>query len=300
MHSGREDFMKSMAILRAIFLLTLFSAFQAESQDLLEQPPGEGIRIGPFPLAESVRGVPLALRSSAFLALKEEQGQLRLLSRVIVDLSDLQRKVGAIIDTVPLPTDNCARFAADNLVPRIWGKQITINGEVATLRLNGDLDVWQCIKNPIPCSKVEWDGIVPRVVTFDCNDPIKNKINQPFDAEIALRLVVSPSNTVAVMPGDPQVRLGGTGGSVTEQLLQIVGVDIKARVKESLDRAINPDLLKASLPAELQRLDPTLTGARFFNNAGALAASLEMTAILDAEDLLGLFELFNPAPEGSP
>lgn len=292
--------MNSMVILRAVFLLSLFSVSQARPQDLLDQPPGEGIRIGPFPLAESVRGVPLALRSSAFLTLKEEEGQLRLLSRVIVDLSDLQRKVGAIIDTVPLPTDNCARFAADNLVPRIWGKQITVKGEVATLRLNGDLDIWQCMKNPIPCTKVEWDGIIPRVVTFDCNDPIKNKINQPFDAEVNLRLVVSPPNTVAVMPGDPRVRLGGTEGGVTEQLLRIVGVDINARVKESLDRAISPDLLKAPLPEKLRRLDPTLTRAEFFNNAGTLAASLEMTATLDADDLLGLFELFNPSLEGSP
>jgi len=292
--------MKSMSILGASFLLFLVGVSSVEPQDLLAQPPGEGIRIGPFPLAESVRGVPLALRSSVFLAIEEEKGQPRLLSRVIVDLSDLQRKVGAIIDTVPLPTDNCARFAADNLVPRIWGKQITINGEVATLRLNGDLDVWQCIKNPIPCSKVEWHGIVPHVVTFDCNPPIKNKINQPFDAEIALRLVVSSPNTVVVMPGDPQVHLGGTLGSVTEQLLRIVGVDINARVKESLDRAISPDLLKAPLPAELLRLDPTFTRAEFFNNAGALAASLEMTATLDADDLLSLLTLFKPAGEGSP
>jgi hypothetical protein len=290
--------MKAMPILGASLLLFLFGVSSAEPQDLLVQPPGEGIRVGPFPLSESIRGVPLALRSSAFLVLKKEEGQLRLLSRLIVDLTDLQRQVGAIIDTVPLPTDNCARFAADNLVPRIWGKQLTINGDVATLRLNGDLDVWQCIKNPIPCSKVEWDGIVPHVVTFDCNEPIKNKINQPFDAEIALRLVVAPSNTVSIMAGDPQLRMGGTLGSVTEQLLRIVGVDIEARVKESLDRAISPDLLKAPLPAEVQRLDPTFTRAEFFNNAGSLAASLEMTSTLDADDLLGLFELFKL--KGSP
>src|SRR6185369_88461 len=292
--------MKVMSILVASFLLFLIGASPSEPQDILIQPPGEGIRLGPFPLAASVRGVSLALRSSVFLTLKDEQGKLALLSRVIVDLSDLQRKIGAIIDTVPLPADNCARFAADNIVPRIWGKQITVNGEVAIVRLNGDLDVWQCIKNPIPCSKVEWKGIVPHVVTFDCNDPIKNKINQSFDAEVAVHFVVSPPNAVSVMPGEPQVRLGGTLGSVMEQLLKIVGVDINARIKESLDRAISPDLLKVPLPAELQRLEPTFTRACFFNNAGTLAASLEMTAKLDADDLPGLVKLFEPAAEGKP
>ena len=291
--------MKAVSMLAACFVLFFANVSSGEPQDLLVQKPDQGIRLGPFPLVEAVRGVPLNLRSSVFLSFEEGTDPKRLVSRVIVDLSDLQRKVGTLIDTIPLPTDNCASFAVDNLVPQIWGKRVTIDGDVATLRLNGDLDIWQCIKNPIPCTKIEWDGIVPRIETFDCNEPVKNKINQPFDAEIALRLGVSSSNTVTVVPGDPQLHLGGAGGSITQQLLQIVGVDIQALLKEALDGAISPESLKAPLPVALQRLHPTFTRAMFFDNNGSLAASLEMTATLDADILPGLIGLFVGA-QGNP
>lgn len=284
--------MKPLRIAGIISLLLLGGVASGEPQDLLVQQPGQGIRLGPFPLTETVRGVPLNLRSSVFLSFEEGTDPLRLVSRVVVDLSDLQRKIDTIIDTIPLPTDNCARFAADNLVPRIWKKWVTIDGDVATLRLNGDLDIWQCIKNPIPCTELTWDGIE----TYDCNEPIKNRINQPFDAEIAFRLGVSPPNAVRVVPGDPQLRLGGTGGSFTQQLLQIVGVDIQALLKEALDGAINPESLKAPLPVALQSLHPAFTRAAFFDNNGSLAASLEMTVTLDAATLPGVIGLFGDAP----
>src|SRR5688572_23612668 len=138
-----EDLMKGMAILGAISLL-LLGAFPAETQDALSQTPSEGIRIGPHPHAETVQGVTLALRVSTFLTPEEEDDHLRLSSRVVVDLSDLQRKIGAIISTIPLPTDNCRQRGIDKINPvaKIWGEDLSVNGEVAILKLNGQVVGW--------------------------------------------------------------------------------------------------------------------------------------------------------------
>ena len=263
----------------------------AKPKDALFQVPAHGLRIGPQSFSESLRGVPFALRASAFINVQPaEKDRFLLSARIVTDLSDLQSKVSAIIDTIPLPSDNCARFAPDNLVPRISGKQITAEGEVATLRLDGDLDVWQCAKNPAyPVCKI-----------FGCGKEMKNKVEATFEVQIPVHFVVA-SNTAAFAVGDPQVRIRGKGdvGKLVEGLLRAVGVDIEGKVKAALKRAIEPDKLKVPLPAELQRLGPTFTQAGFFNNAGALATSLEMTATVDGRSLLGLLEILRPAGVGS-
>ena len=262
----------------------------AESQDALLQIPAHGLRIGPLTFRESLRGVPLALRGSAFLSFKPtEKNQFLFSARIVADLSDLQKKISNIIDTVPLPSDNCARHAVDNLVPRILEKEITLEGEVATLRLAGELDVWAC-------------DIALHCRLLGCHDVMKTKIESTFEMQIPVHFVVAASNTAVFAVGDPQVNIRGIRDvdRLAETILRAVGVDIEGKAKAALKRAIGPDLLKMPLPTELQRLDPTFTRAAFFNNSGALATSLEMTATVDGKGLLGLIKLFKPAQEGSP
>lgn len=271
--------MKGTAIIGAISLFLLGDS-PADSQDALSETPAEGVRIGPHPHSETVQGVPLDLRVSTFLTPEEEDDHLRLLSRVVVDLSDLQRKIGAIIGTTPLPKDNCDHHGIDNWVARTWGEELSIDGAVATLRLNGQAVQWTC------------GSIFGEEYKFE-------NLRQSFEARLPLRLGIS-GQAIAVELGRPDVDLKGGLSEITKEILKLLGVDIQRHVKEAVERAIKPDMLKAPLPAELQRLDPTLTSARFFNNSGALAASLEMTSTLDGDDLLGLFELFNQALQGTP
>jgi len=266
---------------------------EPSSQDALAQTPAHGLRIGPRPFTATVQGVPLDLNSSVFVNVKPlEKGQFLLSARLVADLSDLQRKIGDIIDTVQLPSDNCARFADNNLVPSISGKQITIEGEVATLRLSGELEVWKCEKNPL----YEFCKL------FGCGEVIKTKLEATFDLKIPVRSAVGDSSTVVFVLGDPQIEIRGKRDvdRLAEGILRAAGVDIEGKVKTALGHAIKPDLLRVPLPAELKHLDPTLTRAQFFNNAGGLATSLEMTAAVAGHDLLGLLKLLAPKEEGSP
>lgn len=284
--------MKTMIQVVALTALFWFGAHSVVAQEALLEPRKDESLFGPYSLSQTVQGVPLSTEASAFLSLLPEGDALRINVRVVTDLSDLQQKAGTLVDTIPLPTDNCARFSLDNIVARIWGKQITISGNMATLKLNGDVDVWTCLENPVPCTRIEWDGIVPRLVTYGCNPPIKNRnVNQPFEATLPFRLVVVDPQTMAVELGEPSVSLGGALGGVTDKVLRIAGVEINSRVKEALNQAINPDLLKASLPEDLRQLESTITRAELLNNSGALAATFEMSTVVDGEGLSRLVTL---------
>jgi hypothetical protein len=264
--------MKTRMIIAAFFLLALSGVSPA--QDALTQSPTEGIRIGPISLEETVQGVPLALQASTFLAVKEGDGDGRsLLSvRVVVDLSEFQSKIAPIIDTIPLPNDNCGHDGIDNLVARIWGKEISNNGEVATLRLNGQVVAWTCIS------------------IFGAK--IKTKtVSQSFEARIPFWLKAAGQQAVAAELGQPVIDLEGGLSDVSEEILKLVGVDINRHAKDILDRAIKPDLLTVSIPAQLRSFSPVLTQAQFFSNAGTLAASFEMTAVVDGRSLIELFKM---------
>jgi hypothetical protein len=258
---------------------------------LLQRRPGE-LAAPPISFKPTVQGVPLTIPVSCFLALAPAGSQIQIGVRAVADLSDLQAKIGSLIDTIPLPTNPCDHFGVDNVVPRIWGKGLTIEGSVATLALKGDVNVWACAKNPVPCSRIEWDettvfGVVvrvPRTVFYDCNPPVNKQIaNQPFDAAIPFSVALVNPRTVAVQLGNPTINLGGALGGVTSGILQIAGVDLSSQAKGLLDRALNPDLLQQTLPTDLLPFHPAITRAELVNNAGALALYAEMSASIDGK-----------------
>ncbi len=222
-----------------------------ETQNLLLQAqPGE-IPVGTYDYTDTVQGVALSFPLWMFVNIDRQTDQLVLHARVVGDLSDLQRKVGSLVDTIPLPTNTCDHHGADNVVARIWGKQLTVDGNVASLKLNGDIDVWLC---------------TPLIKT--------RLVNQPFDATLPFQLAVADPHTIGLTMGTPAVTLGGAAAPI----LRIAGVDINGKVKEMLDKAINLDALRKPLPPEVMALNPTITHAELFSNAGALAASVSMQA----------------------
>jgi hypothetical protein len=205
---------------------------------------------------------------------------------------NLQNKIGPLIDTIPLPTDNCSHFGLDNIVARIWGKQITVGDSGAILKLNGNVEVWTCVKNPVPCTRIERDGIFPRVVFFDCNPPIKNRnLSQSFEALLPFSVEVVPPQSFGLKLGTPSIDLGGPLGDVTEGILRIAGVDINAEARKALERAVSPGSLTQTLPDFLTPYNPTLTRAELLSNSGSLALTLEAQATLTVAQFAELLTL---------
>jgi hypothetical protein len=234
------------------------------------QPRPDEVPIPSIPFSQTIRGVPLSISVSGFLSFLPVGSQIQVNTRILANLSDLQRKIGSLIDTIPLPTDNCAHFGADNLVARIWGKDITIAGDVATLTLHGDVEVWGCANLPIiGVSKTRFGS-------------------QPFDATLPFRAVVADPHTIAAQVSQPSITLGGQFGSVTQWLIGSLGINLNALAKEALDRLITPDLLKQTLPNDLLTLNPVITRAELMSNSGALALYVEMNASFDGAPLVRL------------
>jgi hypothetical protein len=232
------------------------------AQDLLQEPrPGEAL-LGPLPFPQNVQGVPLQLRISLFFSRHDQAGKPSIHTRVLLDLADVQGRINDLVDTIPLPKDNCAHFGADNLVVSIPDKALSVSGNEATLQLKGEVDVWGCLELPF--------GL----------PPAKTEIQQPAEVALPLSLGLA-GQKVGVTLGVPRVKLLGPLQPVTATVLNFFNVDLNARLKEAIDRAINPDLLKWSLPAALLKANPTLTRAEFLSNSGALVASLEMEASPD-------------------
>lgn len=282
------------AIVTMALLISLVSGMAAAQNVLVHHQEGESL-LGPIPLNHSVQGVAFSTPISAFLSVKPEGEMMRINARIVADLADLQQKVGALVDTIPLPRDNCAHFSVDNIVARISDKVITVNGNVATLQLRGDVDIWACVENPVPCTR--FDGIVPKFYT--CDRPIKTRIiSQPFEATISFWLAVEGSpHAVVVKLGDPNVRLRGDLRNLTEEVLNLLGVNLNRQVKELLGRALNPDVLRAALPEELNQLNASVTRAELLSNSGVLAATVVLSA---AVDLRSLSELMGALQNGLP
>jgi hypothetical protein len=287
-------------------VLLACAASSALAQDALTGARLGEVAIGPVAVQQDIQGVPVDLRATSFVTVKTEPSSFLFGLRLVADLGDLQQKIGPIVDTAPLPGDNCNHFGLDNVVARIWGKQLSVSGASGVLKLNGDVDVWTCAKNPIPCSRVDWvvkDGLfgtkfsVPEAKIYECNSPVKTRnVNQPFEATLPFSLVVLNGQSVALKLGQPSVNLGGQLGGVTGGLLRIAGVDINAKAKAALDQAIGPELLQESIPPEYLKLNPQIVAAQFLDNGGRMAATIELKASASGEAITGLLQTLVDAP----
>jgi hypothetical protein len=241
------------------------SVLEGAALSTLLQPRPDELWFGPVPFPANVQGVALSLPVTVALAIEPAGDQLQIHARLLGDLSDLQHKIGSLIDTIPLPTDGCAQVNANNLTVRIWGKELTITGDTASLILHGDVIDWFCLQLP-----------------FSDPDP-KRIVTQPFDATLPFQVVKAGLQTIAVQLGEPTVTLGGQFGSVTQGILNIAGVNINAQAGALLNRSIPSGLLQQTLPADLEPLHPEITLAGLRSDAGSLALYAELNASIDGK-----------------
>ena len=130
----------------------------------------------------------------------------------------------------------------------------------------------------------------PKVVTWPGN-PIKNKlVTQPFDADLPVNLVRANETTVALSIGRPDIELKGQYVSITKGVLSIAGIDVNQKAADALNKAIDPEKLKLAIPSEFQEYNPNIDSARFIDDAGQLAAEMNMSALIPAEKVTALIK----------
>lgn len=252
------------------------------------------VQVGPIAVQQDVNSISVTSNVTSFFSLKTENSALHLKARVIANLSDLQRKIGAIVDTFPLPHENCGSYSGNNPVVKLPTKSLTVSGNKALFSLSGNVEMWDCRENPIPNSKVEWEvkdigfGIktkVPVVTTWP-GSPIKNMLaSQSFDATLPLIAYAPDTLTAAIKFEKPNINLKGQYAFITEGVLSIAGIDINAEAQKALDKAISPTSLQRSVPSEYLDLNPKIEDLEFFDLEGQLAMKINLTAAVPAEKL---------------
>lgn len=267
-------------------------------------PAPNEVQIGPITASPVANGVGLNVPVTTFVAVMTTPAGITLDSRVYADLLDVQNKIGSIIDTIPLPTNNCASFSGNNPVVRIWGKQLVASGASAVLKLNGYVEMWDCRENPIPNSKIDWVeerwlGVPvkrPKVVTWP-GDPIKNKLaTQPFDASLTITPHLVNDQTAAVRLENPQISLGGQYAVITNGILRVAGIDLNGEAGKALSNALDPALLQQSMPKDLADLNPKIKKAEFTDVGGRLGLSVGAAAQLPADRLTDLLKALVEKP----
>ena len=263
------------------------------------------VEIAPMTQPVDVNGVAVQVTLRGDLKPTIANRVLTVRAEVVIDLADLQAKLGQIVATFPLPRDNCASFKPDNIVASLSEAGIGAREGAAIVVLKGNVEIWTCLENPVPKTKVEMQvkdvgfGIktkVPVVITWP-GDPLKTRLaSQSFTASVPF-LLRAQGESVGIEPGQPSIDLTGQYASITEGLLSIAGVNINDFALAALQKAIDWSQLRACFPQELAKLNPQFEEAEFAEVDGRLMAKAVVTGRLESTNALDLYTQLNNADD---
>ncbi|TAY50941.1 hypothetical protein [Rhizobium leguminosarum] len=256
----------------------------------------EEMMVGPISYQQDVNGVAVNLSATTYFQLSNTAKEITLKARVVGDLTDLQKKIGQIVDTFALPSDNCKSFSGNNPVVNLPRKELLYREQKAVFSVGGTVDMWDCRENPVPNSKVEWKlqdvgfGIktkVPVVVTWP-GSPIKNKLgSQSFDVDLPLA-ITHATDSLSLVIEKPAIDLKGQYAFITEGILKIAGIDINQKAHDALEKAIDPNKLRVAIPEELGEFHPQIDGAKFVDLSGNLAIEISLSASVPLAELTNI------------
>lgn len=278
--------------------LIVFALTQSSICHSQMMPAPNEVQVGPIDVPQTIQTVPVVIKATSFMSVSTTPAGLSVKARMFANLGDLQAKIGSIVDTFPLPRDNCGSFSGNNPVVTINTKRLTQSGSQLIFSVAGDVVLWDCRENPIPNSKLEWrnDGpfglSIPHIVTWPGN-PIKNiLLSQPISASIPITLSPLTPQTLKVTLGQPNVQLGGQPAlsAVRDFLLGIFKVNINDLAAKAVNSAVDPTKLQATLPADFMRLNPKITKAEFVATNGNAGAEIDAEALVVAANLTDILK----------
>ncbi|QYE37012.1 hypothetical protein KZX46_21095 (plasmid) [Polymorphobacter sp. PAMC 29334] len=274
-------------------------AFLITSPSAAQMSPGpHEVQVGPVDVPQVIQTIPVVIKATSFMAVDTSPTGLTVQARMFANLGDLQAKIGSIVDTFPLPRDNCRSFSSNNPVVTIDTKSLGLSGNSLIFTVSGSVVVWDCRENPIPNSKLEWknDGpfglSIPHVVTWP-GSPIKNKLlSQPISASIPITLSPLSDRSIKVTLGQPDVKLGGQPylAAIRDMLLGLFKVSINNLASDAIKSAVDPAKLQATLPSDFDRLNPKITKASFIDVNGSPGAEIDADATIVAANLTDILK----------
>jgi hypothetical protein len=204
-----------------------------------------------------------------------------------LDLSDLQRKLPAIVARLDVPRNSCQRFAADNIVAAPQSAAVVLANNTATLNISGSSSVWTCLQNPLPEAKVIWSarqiapGVttqVPNVVT-SAGSPIKSRlIDTQF--EWTAPLVWTQPGKLQAANGTISLKNAGVDHDPKPEWLAWLSASLANQVNMVVEPLFDPNKI---LPSTMIDKHPAIESVEWIDQDGHLAAKVKWSATVPAD-----------------
>jgi hypothetical protein len=262
--------------MRAVFLagfLLAGLASQATAQ----------LAVGPVAIQNTINGVPVTVSATSYTTVKPVDNNIVVTARIFADLVDLQKKFASIVGKFKLSGDNCANKGAEpNPVVSLKSSSLWPRSDQLVMFLRGHVDMWSCVAGR-PKTETRWQQkkiafikykvAVQRTVT----ELKKSKSDtQPFDATLPAILMKTDDGKFALEFAKTYLKLE----RYSDSILKRTNADINKNALNALQSAIDPAKLKAVLPKELQKLNMSVSSARFRDYGGHAIAEINLAATI--------------------
>lgn len=210
------------------------------------------LKLGPESFSTPVEGMPVTFAGSGTVKLFTPPGAQRMDVAIdsVIDLSDLQRVIPAIVQAKGNKNDDCSEIV------RLHTVALRATGDVY---VGGHYERWTCAIG-------------------------KNKVfEQNGDVTIGLTLAVRKAGKeLGVDAVVKDVHADGAIGGILRG--PVMGPYLTDWLKAKLVQVINPSNLRGSFPAGLSAYNPTFTSAKFVDlGSGKLGATLAATFSLNQD-----------------
>lgn len=251
------------------------------------------IDLGIVEVDTQLSGQPIKLPISVNLEINTVANGVKVDVTTKTNLSDLQAKFFTILQTAPLPRDNCPSYG-NHVLPYLESASLQGSGHQAVFSLIGHADGWTCQKNPIPetvCTSykevcfIKCFKVCEKLTTRD-GSPIKAKISEGFNASVPFTLSTIDGKSIQINPGAASVNPRGDLGKFLNGLAGIFKTDLSSLASNKLSDIADKGLLRQAFPPGYESLDPQITNASFSSDtSGVLFVDTSLTATVPPEKL---------------
>jgi hypothetical protein len=193
-----------------------------------------------------------------------------------------------IIAKVPLPTNNCGSYSANNPVASLSTERLSYSNGSAVFHAEGTVEIWDCRQNPTPnvekatCWTHGWIKTkFPCLHTWP-GSPIKNKlVSQPFAIDIPFGLrVVTAGGGVQLVPGQANLNLSGQYSNITKGFLDTFRINVSNILTNAIQKAIDPSKVTAEIPKDIAQAGVSFKRAEFVSD---FRVNLGVDAVADVK-----------------
>jgi hypothetical protein len=283
-----------MRLAYPLLAATFFLAFSAPAA-------AEYTQLDPVPISRTLEKIPLTITVTPEIEIVTKPEEIQLRARAVADLSDVQAKAKTILHLFELPKDNCDSYGRNVVVSRINSASLVGEANVASIRANARVRVWECQKG-LPVVTVKWKTkcIVKNPVGRGCLTKTKVPVSvsvpgqsmvkavlveDDVDVRLDFELKVTDGKTTTLSPAKVSISPNGTLEKFLVAVAKFFDVSAEKMAREKLESLIEDGTLRKTLPEEWQRHDPRISEATFSTAAsGALLLRVGFEAKLSGKD----------------